>query len=361
VSAAVLEPAEVDRTARFIAGLQRSDGEIPWEAGAHTDPWDHVEAAMALDVAGHHASAVAAYEWLAARQNPDGSWYRGYQRGTVSDPVRESNFSAYVAVGLWHHYLSTGEAAFLDRMWPVLTAAVDFVLGLRTAGGEVDWARGETGAPAGESLLAGCASIHHSLRCAAAVARRLGRPRPQWESAAVALRHAIVAHPERFADRDRYSMDWYYPVLGGALRGKPAQARLAGAWEAFVVPDWGARCVSDRPWVTVAETCELALSLWSLGQGAPARRLVQQVQRLRCADGSYWTGYVVPDRAVWPEERTSWTAGAVLLADAALRGDPATCAVFGGAELPAAPVPVEECCPADGRCSTRSEPVAASS
>jgi hypothetical protein len=52
-------------------------------------------------------------------------------------------------------------------------------------------------------------------------------------------------------------------------------------------------------------------------------------------DGMFWTGYVFADDAVWPEEKTSWTAGAVLLALGALGGEPATCAVFGGDSLPA--------------------------
>jgi hypothetical protein len=54
----------------------------------------------------------------------------------------------------------------------------------------------------------------------------------------------------------------------------------------------------------------------------------------------YWTGYVFADLAIWPEEKTPWTAGAVLLALAALGGEPATRAVFGGDALPK-PLPVD--------------------
>jgi hypothetical protein len=94
------------------------------------------------------------------------------------------------------------------------------------------------------------------------------------------------------------------------------------------------RCVSDRPWVTGAETCELALALCALGEHARAAEQFASMQHLRHDDGSYWTGYVYPDDARWPVERTTWTAGAVLLATAALAGEPATVAVFGGEELP---------------------------
>jgi hypothetical protein len=61
----------------------------------------------------------------------------------------------------------------------------------------------------------------------------------------------------------------------------------------------------------------------------------------------YWTGYVFDDDAVWPRERTSWTAAALLLAVAALGGDEATTAVFGGERLPVGLAPdAAGCCQA---------------
>ena len=48
----VLIAAEVVATARAIAAVQRPDGMIPWFPGGHCDPWNHVEAAMALTVCG---------------------------------------------------------------------------------------------------------------------------------------------------------------------------------------------------------------------------------------------------------------------------------------------------------------------
>ncbi len=57
----------------------------------------------------------------------------------------------------------------------------------------------------------------------------------------------------------------------------------------------------------------------------------------------YWTGYVFEgNKAVWPEELTTWTAGSLLLAVAALGGDEATTAVFGGERLPVGLEP--DCC-----------------
>jgi hypothetical protein len=344
----VLTAEQAAATVRGIAAVQRPDGAIPWFPGGHLDPWDHVEAAMALDVAGEHARAAAAYRWLAANQNGDGSWYAAYTEGEPTDLGREANFCAYVAVGLWHHYLSTGDDAFLDRMWPTLYAAVEFVLGLQAPGGQIGWRRDPDGTASADALLTGCSSVYQALRCALAVAEHREEPQPDWELATGRLGHAVLGHPERFLDKDRFSMDWYYPVLGTALRGEAARRRIDDRWDDFVVPGLGVRCVSDRPWVTGGESAELALALWAIGESDRAVDILKWIQHLRAEDGMYWTGYVFEDDAIWPEERTSWTAGALLLAVAALGGDSATTAVFGGEELPVGLAPGATGCESEG-------------
>ncbi|MFE0102262.1 prenyltransferase [Streptomyces sp. NPDC059009] len=342
----VLTAAEAAATVRGILAVQRPDGAIPWFRGHHLDPWDHTEAAMALDAAGEHQAAARAYEWLARHQNPDGSWYAAYADGdaeAVTDRGQESNFCAYIAVGVWHHYLSTGDEAFLDRMWPVVVAAIEFVLALQQPGGQIGWKREPDGTPVTDALLTGSSSVHQALRCALALAEQREEPQPDWELATGALAHAVCHHPERFLDKDRYSMDWYYPVLGGALTGTAAKSRMEEGWDRFVVPGLGVRCVVPNPWVTGGESAELALALWILGESDRALEILQSIQHLRDADsGLYWTGYVYEDKAIWPEELTTWTAGSLLLAVAALGGDEATCAVFSGERLPTGLRP--DCC-----------------
>ncbi|MFG2646691.1 prenyltransferase/squalene oxidase repeat-containing protein [Streptomyces sp. NPDC048436] len=342
----VLTADEAVVTVRGILAVQREDGAIPWFRGHHLDPWDHTEAAMALDAAGEHAAAGRAYDWLARHQNPDGSWYAAYVDGDpydVSDRGRETNFCAYVAVGVWHHYLSTGDDTFLDRLWPTVVGAVEFVLALQQPGGQIGWKREADGTPVNDALLTGSSSIHQALRCALAIAEQREEPQPDWELATGALAHAIRSHPERFLDKDRYSMDWYYPVLGGALSGPEAKSRMEDGWDRFVVPDLGVRCVIPNNWVTGGESAELALALWILGESDRALEILQSIQHLRDPEsGLYWTGYVFDDKAIWPEELTTWTAGSVLLAVAALGGDEATCAVFSGERLPVGLAP--GCC-----------------
>ncbi|HEY7225791.1 MAG TPA: prenyltransferase [Micromonosporaceae bacterium] len=343
-----LSQAAIEQTAAAIASVQLPSGAIPWFPGGQVDAWNHVEAAMALDVAGRHDQARAAYDWLRATQNPDGSWYRSY-RGPGPQPDdrgRESNHAAYLAVGVLHHTLTTGDPAYLDRAWPTVAAAMEFVLRLQRSGGEITWEVDATGAPGTDALLTGCSSMFHSLRCALDLARRRDEPQPDWELAAAMLGHAVAAHPERFSPRERYSMDWYYPVLGGAVRGPAGAQRIDEGWATFVVPGLGVRCVSDRPWITGAETCELAVALAALGDRDRAITLFADMQHTRHDDGSYWTGFVFPDNVFWPAEHSTWTAAAVLLASAMFAGEPATTYVFGGAALPVGPDETSTACDA---------------
>jgi len=94
-------------------------------------------------------------------------------------------------------------------------------------------------------------------------------------------------------------MDWYYPVLGGAVGGAAAKQRIDAAWDRFVVPGLGVRCVLPNNWVTGGESCELALTLWVMGESDRALEILQSIRHLRADDGLYWTGYVFDDRALW--------------------------------------------------------------
>jgi len=327
-----LSAGQALETAQAIASVQTGDGCIPWEDGRHADPWNHVEAAMALDVAGLHEAAARAYGWLFGQQREDGSWAATYRGGRVADGFTDVNFCAYAATGTWHHFLATADAGFLAEAWRPLEAAMECVLCLQQPSGEVWWARDAAGRPHREALLSSCSSILKSLECALAAATVLGLARRRWREARRALATAIRERPAVFEPKARWSMDWYYPILGGGVRGAEADARLARRWRTFVVEGIGVRCVSDRPWVTVAESCELVLTLDGLGRRREAHRLFSWLAPLRGPSGHYWTGITFPEAELWPEERPTWTSAAVLLAADALCGASRTAGLFKHAE-----------------------------
>ena len=330
-----LTPTEIARTAEWIASVQLPNGMIPWFPGGHCDPWNHTESAMALLMAGRRPEADRAFEWLASTQLEDGSWCRYHLAEGIEDPQRDPNVGAYVATGAWWHYLTTGDLGFLDEFWPVIEGAIEFVLRLQQPGGEILWSMDPDGHVGRYALLTSTASIHHSLRCAVAVAERLGFERPEWELASDLVVEAIVHRPDAFAPKDRWAMDWYYPILSGALQGEAAEQRIESRWSEFVMDGLGVRCVADEPWVTAAETAECAMALDAIGMRDRAIQLLTATRHMREADGSYWTGCVHPQCVRYPGgERTTYTAAAVLMADHALWGRGPTAGLFRGETLP---------------------------
>jgi hypothetical protein len=314
----ILTAAQVAETAASIARMQEPSGAVPWTPGEHTDVWNHVEGAMAMLVGGQVEAAERAYRWCVETQRADGSWPMKIVQGVVEDGSGETNMSAYLAVGLWHHWLVRRDAAFVAELWPTVRRGLDWVVSLQLPVGGIAWSQEGSGKVNQEALVAGSSSIHHALRAGVSLAELVDDPQPEWELAGGRLGHALREHRDLFLDKSTFSMDWYYPVLGGAVRGEAASAELATRWDEFVVEGLGIRCVDTNPWVTGAETAELVMALEAIGDRRRAWQLFGDLQHLRHTDGSYWTGFVYPDNVNWPHEQTTYTAAAVILAADAL-------------------------------------------
>jgi hypothetical protein len=329
----ILTAGQVAQTAAGIAAMQEPSGAIPWTPGEHTDVWNHVEGAMALLVGGEVEAAERAYRWCAATQRADGSWPMKIVAGAVEDASGETNMSAYLAVGLWHHWLVRRDLEFVHELWPTVRRALDWVVSHQLPFGGIAWSVEESGKVNADALLAGSSSIHHALRAGVSLAELLEHPQPEWELTGGRLGHALREHRDLFLDKSTFSMDWYYPVLGGALRADAAFEQLDTRWDDFVVPGLGIRCVDTNPWVTGAETCELVMALEALGDRARARQLFADMQRLRHSNGDYWTGWVFPENVHWPHEQTTYTAAAVILAADALSDSTPGADIMRGATL----------------------------
>jgi hypothetical protein len=297
-------------------------------------------------VAGCYDEARAAFRFIASQQEPGGAWSAEREGERITDPTRQTNHAAYFATGLWHFYRASGDTDFLAEMWPVVRRAIDFVVDMQMPCGAIAWAVNPAGKPWNAPLLTGSASIHGSLVCAVRIAERLDRDASRWRFARECLAHVLRRNIGRFDDVDlpnggpgRHSMDWYYPVLGGAVRGVSARWRLLDREQIdrFLEEGVGCRCVIERPWYTVAETCELVIALDACGLTSRAQQVLSWVYPLRTDGGGYWTGVTHPDRILYPEgEQTPWTAATVLLAADAISNESATSSFFrdlSGADL----------------------------
>jgi len=336
VAPAAISRNGLQRTAAWIASHQRSDGGIPWFDDGRLDPWNNVQCAMALTTMGRLDAARAALRSLAASQLAEGAWPSMATMEKVIDPTLDTNHAAYLGTGLWYHHVATGEVDLAAELWPTLDAAIGFVVRHMEPDGILCWGVDGAGNVWHAPLVAGSASAHGSLRCAVRIAALLGHDRPSWSDAADRLGSALRADHPRFHNHDmpapsgHFGMDWYYPVLGGAVRGDGGRARLGEGRDFWIRDGLGCRCVADRPWYTVAETCELAIALDALGENGLAQNLLQWAQIRRSDDDGYWTGTVAADGelVIWPEERPTWTAATVILAADVIHGESPTSTFF---------------------------------
>lgn len=141
-------------TVNYILQSQLPNGCIPWFKNGKADPWDHIEAAMGLSIGGEWDAAERAYQWLAQEQLSDGSWWANYlDEQPVDRNHRETNFIAYIATGVWHHYLISQKTDFLRKLFPSVKKAIDFVLDYQSPTGEIYWAVAEDNSPKKDALV----------------------------------------------------------------------------------------------------------------------------------------------------------------------------------------------------------------
>jgi hypothetical protein len=332
-----------------ILAVQNHDGSIPWFKNGVIDPWNHLEAAMGLSLIGARDAGEHAIAFLRNSQLEDGSWWgqlgsavpideelhqftmQGVEEG---HKIRDTNFIAYIATAIWHHYCLHDDMDYAAANWPMVKAAMDFVIALQSPDGDIRWTAPDPQTPENDALVTGNSSIHKSLICAEKLAAALGEDGGPYQAAREKLAAALAHKPHRFdrtwAPKTRYSMDWYYPVLSGALGHEQEKARLAARWDDFVIDGFGCRCVADEPWVTTAESAELVMALMAHGDKARAEEHLSWLAQFRDENGAYWMGMQVEQHAFWPVERPAWTAGAVILAHDAVHQLSPACGVLVG-------------------------------
>lgn len=312
----------VNRQADFIADNQLPSGAIPWYRGGITDPWDHVEGAIALDLSGRHDEAARAYTWSGRMQNSDGSWYFSYMDDRPQDLTRDTNFACYIATGMWFHYLAFQDVRLLRHMWPTVEKAIDFALRWQQPTGEIPWAISERGKAWPGAILTSSCCTWLSIGNAIRIAETLGSERPDWGIAASRLLAAIGERPDLFdrmgENKRRFAMNWFYPILTGVVKGQEATERIDKDWTEFVIDNWGCRVAADEDVTAVAETSELIIALALIAEHEKARSLLDWTLRLRDDQPGFCRGMKLPEQEPCPTERATWTSAALIMAFAAM-------------------------------------------
>ena len=193
---------------------------------------------------------------------------------------------AYLAVGVWHHWLLRRDLAFVERMWPVVRRALDFVVGMQLPFGGIAWSQewDAHGPGAGQPRGAPGRVVEH---LPVAAGRRRARRADGRAAAGVGARRrparSRAARAPRPVPGQVARSRWTGTTRCSAARcaARPVIDLLDSRWDEFVVPGLGIRCVDTNPWVTGAETCELVMALDCLGDHERALRLFADMQHLR--------------------------------------------------------------------------------
>jgi hypothetical protein len=215
--------------------------------------------------------------------------------------------------------LLNNDVNFLQDFWEPVKKGILFSLSLQNRNGAIAWNIDKSKKVDEDYLLTGCSSIAKSLECAIAICQVLEHKsfESQWRDAHLKLISALENPAEIFdlkKDRSRFSMDWYYPILGGINSKKRIASLVEMIKTSFWIKGLGIKCVADEPWVTVAETSECSIAFKKIGEDKIALELLLNAIAIVDEQGIPYMGWQFDENIYWPEETPSWTAAACILA-----------------------------------------------
>ena len=304
--------------AKSIKKIQLKSGAIPSNKDNSHDPWDHIESIMGLNFLKDKESADLAFDWLKNNQNADGSWYSKYLDEKPIELNKPTHYSPYISVAALHHYKIFSDKKKLSELWKTISLALDFSINLQNPNGTIPWSVDKNNKIEEDFLITGSSSILKSIECAIKISRILEEgDNNSWIRAYKSLAMAIKNPKGLFdvtMDRSRFSMDWYYPIISGALSSEEKDFYIKKILKDFYVDGLGIKCVREEPWVTVAETSEFIITLVISNRLEEARKIFSEAMNITDENDVPYMGWQYEQNIFWPEEKPSWTSAALILA-----------------------------------------------
>ena len=290
----------------WIISNQSLSGAIFWDEKGKCDPWDHCECLIALAIYEEWENFWKGVNWFFTNLNEDGLIYAEFQNEKPSKLYNESHHAPYIIMPLLQAYLIDHDQDYkkiltneqLLKLEKIFEALNDF----KDQDGYFYWAKDSNGY-SDNSLITASMSIFLSLAAK-------DKSVPKFK---------IDMWQEKFdrdgVDRSRFSMDFYYPFLAGIKNNKEEFLDLL---DNYYVKGFGVKCVAEEPWVTIAESSECAISALIHDNEDIAKDIFNDIQQFQNKDGIFPTGYQYDMEIFWPEENSTWTNAAVIIAAHAL-------------------------------------------
>lgn len=295
-----------EESKNWIITNQSSDGYISWDEKGKCDPWDHCECLIALSIYEEWDAFWLGVKWFFDNINDEGLIYAEFQKGKPSKEYFESHHAPYIILPLmqaalidkkqdYHKILNQIQLNKLNKIFKGLKNFQD-------KDGFYYWAKNDDGYY-DNSLITATMSIYISIMAKEFLAPDLKTN--LWDR----------KFDRDGVDRSRFSMDFYYPYLAGIKNNK---SEFLKSLEDFYVKGLGVKCVKEEPWVTVAESCECVIAALAHENIQIAEDIFNDIQQFQDSEGIFPTGYQYDLKIFWPEEKSTWTNAAVIIAAHAL-------------------------------------------
>lgn len=298
----------------WIEKNQSSSGMIYWDEKKNFDAWDHFECLTALAILGRKDSFLKGLNWFLDNLSKDSQIFSLYKGEKVTHNYYELHHAIYFSVPLLQGFYIFEEIELLKKNFDPLKKIVEKTINSRDNYGFFYWAE-KDGEFQDNSLISATSSIYLSLKASIEIYKFLKKDTKLLEDIIKSIEQQFTGDMSRFnrdgVDRSRFSMDAYYPYLAGINLDNQT---LLDSLSDFYVPGMGIKCVKEEPWVTFAESSEAIISLIRVGEIEFAKKIMSEIENFKNKEGIFPTGYQFSEKIFWPDERSTWTNAAYIIA-----------------------------------------------
>ena len=298
----------------WIEKNQSSSGMIYWDEKKNFDAWDHFECLTALAILGRKDSFLKGLNWFLDNLSKDNQIFSSYKGKKITQNYYELHHAIYFSVPLLQGFYIFEEIELLKKNFDPLKKIVEKTINSRDNYGFFYWAE-KDGEFQDNSLISATSSIYLSFKASIEIYKLLKKDTELLEDIIKSIEQQFIGDMSRFnrdgVDRSRFSMDAYYPYLAGINLDNQT---LLDSLSDFYVPGMGIKCVKEEPWVTFAESSEAIISLIRVGEIEFAKKIMSEIENFKNKEGIFPTGYQFSEKIFWPDERSTWTNAAYIIA-----------------------------------------------
>jgi len=313
----------------WIIQNQLSDGSIPWDGKGKCDAWDHSECLISLAIYEEWDAFEKGIDWFFSNLNSQGLIYSEFNNQKPTQLNYQSHHAPYIALPLLQRYLIDKNPANLNKCLPQLTIIFSSLLDFMDEDGMYYWSKDDNGY-SDNSLITASMSIAISVRAYSSIleildlAKEESQHEEDFKSKSLENLEALSnssfwANPEipwsKFdrdgVDRSRFSMDFFYQSLARVNLDKDF---FKSNLKNFYKQGLGIKCVKEEPWVTIAETSECIIATYLNYDESLAIKMFEDILKFQNQDGIFPTGYQYKLDILWPNEQSTWTNAALIIA-----------------------------------------------